>query len=75
MADALHCLHTFKDVFLLRQTGQNGQAKPNALRTQLVNKRNVDEATNTEPWTPSMKLREMNSWLDYVSHEIDVLKE
>jgi len=40
-----------------------------------VKKRNVDEETNAETWTPSRKRREMNAWRDYISHEIDVSKE
>jgi len=47
----------------------------NALRTELVKKRKVDEETNAETWTLSKKRREMNAWRDYISHEIDVSKE
>jgi len=71
----LHCFHTFKDVFLLGQAGQKAKAKANALRTELVKKRNVDEETNAETWTPSKKLHEMNSWRDYITHEIHFSKE
>jgi hypothetical protein len=75
MENALHRFHTFKDVFLLGQTGNMAKAKANALRTELVKKRKVDEETNAETWTPSKKRPEMNAWRDYISHEIDVSKE
>ena len=75
MEDALHRFHTFKDVFLLGRAGKKAKAKGNALRTELVKKRKVDEETNAEPWTQSKKRREMNAWRDYISHEIDVSKE
>jgi len=42
---------------------------------ELVKKRKKDEETNAETWTPSKKQLEMNSWLDYINHEIDVSKE
>jgi hypothetical protein len=48
MEDALHQFHTFKDVFLLGQAGKKVTAKPNALRTDIVKKRNVDEETHAE---------------------------
>ena len=35
----------------------------------------VDEEMNAETWTPSKKWREMNSWRDYIGHEIDISKE
>jgi hypothetical protein len=38
MEDALHCFHTFKDVFLLRQASNKVKAKANALRRELVKK-------------------------------------
>jgi len=40
-----------------------------------VKKRNVDEETNAETWTPSKKQREMNAWQDYISYEIDISKD
>jgi len=46
MEDALHCFHTFRDVFLIGQVGKMLKADANALRTELVKKRNVDEDTN-----------------------------
>jgi hypothetical protein len=70
--DALCRFHTFKDVFLLRGAGKKAKAKANALRTELLKKRKVDEETNAETWTLSKKRREMNTWRDYISHEIDV---
>jgi hypothetical protein len=38
MEDALHCFHTFKDVFLLGRAGKKAKAKSNALRLELVMK-------------------------------------
>jgi len=74
MEDALRRFHTFKDVFLLGRAGKKGKAQANALRTELVKKRKVDEETNAETWTPSKKRREMNAWRDYISHEIHISK-
>jgi len=48
MEDALHRFHTFKDVFLLGGAGKQGKAKANALTTELVKKRKVDEEPNAE---------------------------
>jgi hypothetical protein len=75
MENALHRFHTFKDVFLLWQPGKKAKAKANALRTELMKKRNVDEESNAETWTLSKKWREMNACRNYISHEIDVSKE
>jgi len=75
MEDALLRFHTFKDVFLLGRAGKKAKTQANALRTELVKKRKVDEETNAETWTPSKKRREMNAWQDYISHKIDVSKE
>jgi len=75
MEDALHRFHTFKHGFLLGRAGKQAKAKANALRTELVEKRKVDEKTNAETWMPSKKRREMNAWRDYISHEIDISKE
>jgi len=75
MEDALHCFHTVKVVFLLGQAGNKAKAKANALRTELMKKRKVEEETNAETWTLSKKRRKMNAWQDYISHEIDVSKE
>jgi len=75
MEDALRRFHTFKHVFLLGRAGKKAKAKANTLRTELIKKRNVDEKTNTETWTPSTKRREMKAWWEYISHEIDVSKE
>jgi hypothetical protein len=73
--DALHHSHTFQDVFLLGRAVKKAKAKANALRTDLVKKRKVEEETNAETWTPSKKRREMNTGWDYISHQIDVSKE
>jgi hypothetical protein len=75
MADALHRVHTFQAVFLLGRAGKKAKAKANALRTELVKKRKVDEESNAETWMTSKKWREMNAWWDYISHEIDISKE
>jgi len=75
MEDALHRFHTLKEVFLLGRAGKKAKAKANALRTELMKKRKVDEETNAETWTPSKKRRKMNAWRDYMSHEIDISKE
>jgi hypothetical protein len=75
MEDALRHFCTFKDVFLLGRAVKKAKAKANALRTELVKKRKVDEEINAETWTPSKKRCEMNPWWDYISHEIDVSME
>jgi len=75
MEDAFRRFHTFRDVFLLGRAGKKAKAKANALRSELVKKRKVDKETNAETWTLSKKRREMNTWQDYNSHEIDVSKE
>jgi len=74
MEDALHHFHTFKDVFLLGRACKKGKAKANALKTELMKKRKVDEETNAETCTSSKKRHEMNSWRDYISHEMNVSK-
>jgi len=48
MEDALHRFHTFKDIFLLERAGKKAKAKANALRTELIKKRKVDEETNAD---------------------------
>jgi len=75
MEDALHRFHTFKDVFLLGRACEIAKAKANALRTELVKKRKVEEVTNAGTWTLSKMWRKMNAWWDYISHEIDFSKE
>jgi hypothetical protein len=75
MEDTLQRFHTYKVVFFLRRAGKTAKAKANALRTELVKKRKVDEETNAETLTPSKKRREMNAWWEYITHEIDVCKE
>jgi hypothetical protein len=62
MEDALHRLHTFKDVFLLGRAGNKAKPKANDLRTELLKKGQVDEEANAETWTPSRKWRKMNAW-------------
>jgi len=64
MADALRRFHTFKDVFLLGQAGENVKTKANDPRMALMKKRKGDKETNTETWTPFKKQREMNSGQD-----------
>jgi hypothetical protein len=75
MENTLHRFHTFEDVFLFGRASKNLKDEGNALRTEPVKKRMVDEQTNAENWTPSKKRCEMNTWCDYISHEIDVSKE
>jgi hypothetical protein len=75
MEDALHSIHTLKDVFLLGRAGKKAKAKANALRTELMKKRKVDEETHAETWTPYMKRREMHAWPDYICHQIDISKK
>jgi hypothetical protein len=75
MQDALCRFHTFKDLFLLGRAGKKAKANANALRTELVKKRKVDQDLHAETWMLSKKRRKMNAWLDYISHEIDVSNE
>jgi hypothetical protein len=75
MEDAKCCFHTLKGVFLLGRAGKKAKAKANALRTELMKKRKIDEETNAETWMPSKKRHEMNVQRDYISHEIDVSNE
>jgi hypothetical protein len=75
MDDALRYFHTFKDAFLLGRVSKQPMPNANALRTELVKKRNVDEEKNAGSWMLSMKRRGMNTWRDYISHKIDVSKE
>jgi len=75
MEDAFHSFHAFKNVYLLGRAGNKAKAKANAVRTQLVKNREVDEETNAETWTPSKKRREMNAWCVDISHKIDVSKD
>jgi len=75
MGDTLHHFHTFKDVFLLRRPGKKAKTKTNALRTELMKKRKVDNESITGTWTPSRNGHEMNSWRDYISQELNVCKK
>jgi len=75
MEHALCRFHTLKDVFLLGRSGKKAKAKANALRTEIVKKRKVDEEPNAETRTPSKTQFELNAWWDYISHEIDVIKD
>jgi hypothetical protein len=61
MEDALRRFHTLKEVFLLVRAGKQAKAKANALSTELMKKRKVDEETNSETWTACKKQREMNA--------------
>jgi hypothetical protein len=56
LEDALGSFDTFKDIYLLRRAGKMAKAKGNALRTEWVKKRNVDEERNADTGTPSEKL-------------------
>jgi hypothetical protein len=75
LEDSLCHFHTFKEVFLLRQAGKRVRAKAHALRMELVKKRKVDKDANAETWTPSKMSREMDSWRDCISNNIEVFKE
>jgi hypothetical protein len=75
MEHALYRFHNFKDVFLLGWAGKQAMAKANALRMELVKKRNVDEEINAETWTPSRERHYMKTWWDNISQKIDVSKE
>ena len=75
MEDTVCRFHTFEGVSFLGQAGRMVKAKANALRTELVQKRKVDEKLHAETRTPSKKQRKMNAWQDYISHGIDVSKE
>jgi len=75
LEDTLRRFPNFKEVYFLERAGKVAKAKANALSTDLVKKRNVDEETNAETWTQSRKWRKMNTWQDYISNEIDVSKE
>jgi len=75
MEDALRHFPPFKDVFLLGRAGKKANAKVNALGTELVKKAEVDEETNAETWTLSIKWRKITTWQDYISHDIDVSQE
>jgi hypothetical protein len=46
--DALHSVHTIKDVVLLGGAGKQEKTKANALSTKLMKKRKVDEKTHAE---------------------------
>jgi hypothetical protein len=48
MEDALRRLYTFNDVFLFGRAGKKAKAKANALKTELVKQRKVDEETKAE---------------------------
>jgi hypothetical protein len=75
MEDALHHFHPFKDVFLLGRASEKVKAKANALRTELIKKRNVDKETNAESWMLSKMRCKMNAWGNYISKQIDVHKK
>jgi len=61
MENALHSLHTFKDLFLLGRASKRAKANANDLRTERVKKWKVDEETNAETWMPSKKWPKMNT--------------
>ena len=44
---------TFKEVFIPGRAGKNAKVKDSAMRTELVNMRQVDEETHAETWTQS----------------------
>jgi len=75
MEDELRRFHTFKDVSFLGQAGKKVKAKANALGTELMKRRKVNEERNVEIWMLSKMRREMNAWWDNISYQIDVSKE
>jgi hypothetical protein len=75
MEDALHHFYTFKDIFLFGRASKQAKAKANAWSMELAKKRNLDEETNAENWTPSKNPCEMNPWRNYISHQIHISKE
>jgi len=75
MEDALCRFHTLRDVFLLGLAGKKAKATANALRTELMKKRNVDKDTNAGTWTPSKKRQDMIAWRDYINHKIEDSKK
>jgi hypothetical protein len=75
LEDALRHFHPFKDVFLLGRAGTMAMASANALRTELVKKRKVDNETHGDSWMRSKKRHKMNAWREIISHEIVISKE
>jgi len=75
MEDALCRFHTSTDGSVPGWPRRKMNTKANFLRTELVNKRHIEKESNTETWTPSEMRHEMNSWCDYISHQIDVSME
>jgi hypothetical protein len=51
--DALHRVHTRKDVPFLGRDGTKEIAKGNALRSELVKNRTVNVKTHADTWMPS----------------------
>jgi len=72
MEDSFHSFHTFKDDFLLGQASKKVKSNANALRTELMKNRKLDEETSAKTWMSSKKQCTMNSSPDYSSHGIDV---
>jgi len=73
--DSLHWFHPFKDIFLFGRAGKKANANANALRTELMKKRKVDDYSNCATSMASKKRCEMNASWDYISHEKKVSKE
>lgn len=51
------------------------QAKPNALRTDLGNKRKVNKECNAKQWQSCKNRAKMNPWWNSISYVIDVSME
>ena len=51
------------------------KAKANALKTEFVKKRKLEDEANAVIWMLSKMWCQMNAWRDFISHEIDVPKE
>jgi hypothetical protein len=75
MGDAFVRFHSFIDVLLLGQAGNEAMDKAYLLRTELAKKRKVNEETNVETSMASKKGREMNACRDYIIHTIEVSQE
>jgi hypothetical protein len=75
MEDACCHFHTVKDIFFLGRAGKMEMTKANALRTELMMKRNAAKETKAVTSMACKKQREMNASRDYISCEIDVYKE
>jgi len=75
MQDAMCRFHTLKDVLIVGRASKEAKPEPNALRTELMKKRKVDDETNAETQNLYKQPGEMNTWREYIRMEINVSKE